>query len=414
MNLDLRIDISKFYLIDKRRLALVMLGLGMLIAYLGSLHPWFMWPLGELYVVPAAAFLTVSYLLSNSLPHSFFCRKGVMRAVLLAIICTTMLMVVNEANIKGMMQLPFAWMIFFTMLRIENDVLQRLATAITKTMAVILGVSFFTYILHLIGFPFPSRPAVFGDKLYSFENYYFFMVDDHVLMTILPRFSSIFLEPGHVGTATTLLLMTQLGRWKKWYNVILIIITAVTFSLAAYANLIALIFLNAWVQRKHIVGKAIAAIVFLASVVGISMNYNDGNNIINQLILLRLEVDDTTGDIAGNNRVTANFEEEFNSYMSSSDILFGRDMSKVGDDTGNSGYRVFLYENGLVCTFLVLLLYIFALSGYKDWRALTCSIILALLIFIVRGYPLWYSNFLPILAAAHTTRFLRPGPTTLP
>ncbi|MCQ2206539.1 MAG: hypothetical protein MJZ43_07170, partial [Bacteroidaceae bacterium] len=87
---------------------------------------------------------------------------------------------------------------------------------------------------------------------------------------------------------------------------------------------------------------------------------------------------------------------------------------KVGDDTGNSGYRVFLYENGLVCTFLVLLFYIFALSGYKDWRALTCSIILSFLIFIVRGYPLWYSNILPILAAAYTTRFLHQEPTTTP
>ncbi|MBQ0165153.1 MAG: hypothetical protein KBS75_08155 [Bacteroidales bacterium] len=412
--MDYRIDISKFYLIDKRRLALVMLGAGMLIAYLGSLHPWFMWPLGELYVVPAAAFLTVSYLLSNSLRHSFYCREGAGRAVILAILCTTFLMVVNQANIKALMQLPFVWMIFFCMLRIENEVLQRLATVIAKIMGIILGVSFFTYILYLFGFPFPSRPAVFGDQLYSYDNYYFFMVDDHVLITILPRFSSIFLEPGHVGTATTLLLMTQLGRWKKWYNIILIVITVVTFSLAAYANLIALIFLNTWIQRKHILGKVIAAIVFLATVVGISMNYNDGNNIINQLILLRLEVDDTTGDIAGNNRVTANFEEEFNSYMASSDILFGRDMSKVGDDTGNSGYRVFLYENGLVCTFLVLLFYIFALSGYKDWRALTCSIILSFLIFIVRGYPLWYSNILPILAAAYTTRFLHQEPTTTP
>ena len=242
---------------------------------------------------------------------------------------------------------------------------------------------------------------MFGDGQYFYENYYFFMIDDRFMLFFIPRFSSIFLEPGHLGTATTLLLMTQFGHWRKWYNVVLIFVSLITFSLAAYAIMLALFFFSAWVQRRNIILKFVVVSALIAAGVATAINYNGGDNMVNELILSRLEVDDRTGEMAGNNRVTDDFEAEYDRFTRSSDLLLGRDMGKTGLGMGNSGYRVFIYEYGLLGLLLVVLLYGLAFRGYTDARYLLCAIFFALLTFWIRGYPLWYSNFIPFLLCAH-------------
>ena len=72
-------------------------------------------------------------------------------------------------------------------------------------------------------------------------------------------------------------------------------------------------------------------------------------------------------------------------------------MNKIAKGTGNSGYRVFIYQNGLVGLVLLILFYTFSFIGYTDVRYLITAIFISVLIFWIRGYPLWYSNFIPIL-----------------
>ena len=175
-----------------------------------------------------------------------------------------------------------------------------------------------------------------------------------------------------------------------------------TFSLAAYGLLIVLVFLNQWVQHKNVVKLLVVPIIGMALVVGGAMVYNDGDNMVNNLILSRLEIDETTGDIVGNNRVDKDFKKEFDKYIVSSDVFFGRNMkTTVGEGTGNSGYRVFIYQYGLVGLFLLILFYGFSFRGYVDIRYLMVAIIISILIFWIRAYPLWYSNYIPILVTAY-------------
>ena len=255
------------------------------------------------------------------------------------------------------------------------------------------------FVLHLAGFPFPSSQAVFGENLYSFTNYYFFMVDNRTLYEIIPRFSSIFLEPGHLGTATIMLLLTQMGQWKRWYNVVLWVTTLMTFSLAAYVFAVAMLILNSWVQRRKILAKLLAVVCVIVSIGVGSIYYKDGDNMLYTLIMARLEIDERTGEMAGNNRVTEGFEKEFDSYMSSSDVWFGREMPK--NDSGNSGYRVFIYENGICALLLVMLLYVLMYRGTRDTRAVVAAWCIVVLAFYVRGYPLWYSNLIPCMMAGY-------------
>lgn len=402
-----KIDLSKFYLLSKHDVSMFCFYFGMTLAYFGSLHPWFLWPLKELYVIPSCFFLILSFLVSNSMRQTLFPRKDFMPGIITYVILSFYICVVGDLNVNAYIVTSFTPFIFFMLLKSEPERLQRFITFISKVMAVLLIPSMLFFLLYLIGFSLPSRNAVFGENQYSFTNYYFFMVDDRQIVTLIPRFSSVFLEPGHLGSATTLLLMTQCGRWKKWWNITLLIATLISFSLAAYAILIALIFLNLWVQRKNIVGKVIGAVLLISSVAVGAVFYNGGDNMVNDLILARLEVDEKTGDMVGNNRVSEDFEKEFDKFAKSSDVFFGRDMSKIARGTGNSGYRVYIYQNGLVGLLLTVLFYAFSFKKSEDKRELISVIIISLLIFWIRGYPLWYSNFFPLFICAYNKEFLK-------
>ena len=165
-----------------------------------------------------------------------------------------------------------------------------------------------------------------------------------------------------------------------------------TFSLAAYVLSLVIIFLNLWMHGKQVV-KGICAIVCCVGVgVTSAFFYNDGDNLVHDLILLRLEVNDE-GELSGDNRVAGWFEEEYESYLHSSDIVFGRDYDY--SISGNSGYRVFIYEYGLVGLFLVIAFYLIFMLKTSDKRIFWSVALISFLCFWVRGYPLWYSVFIP-------------------
>ena len=101
-----------------------------------------------------------------------------------------------------------------------------------------------------------------------------------------------------------------------------------------------------------------ATVALIAAVVVGAFYYNRGDNLLHDLILIRLEISDE-GELSGDNRVAGWFESEYESYLQSSDIFFGRDYdTRI---TGNSGYRVFIYENGFVGLFLVIVFYLLSL-----------------------------------------------------
>lgn len=403
-----QVDLRKIYLWDKRRVTLLCLYASMLLVYFGSLHPWFLWPLKELYPIPAAALLFVGYLVGNSMEDSLFSRRDFLWGLAFYVILSTYIMIVGNQNINAYIVNIASIFIFFILLRSNIEILNRLSTVLCKAMALLLIPSMFFFLLYLLGFPLPGKSATYGNDQYSFTNFYFFMVDDRSLMLFIPRFQSVFLEPGHLGSATSLLLMTQFGQWKRWWNIVLIIASIISFSLAAYAIIIALMFLGLWVQRRNIVKHVVISVSLLATVTVGAIYYNGGDNMLNALILARLEIDERTGDMVGNNRVDVDFEKEYDKFIVSSDAFFGRDMTKIARGSGNSGYRVFIYQNGLIGLFLLILFYGACFRHYQDVRYLLCAIVISLLIFWIRGYLLWYSNFIPLLSTA-LSRFSSPS-----
>lgn len=388
------LKVSDLYLIKKETIVISCFEIGMLIAYWGSLNPWFLWPIGSLYIVPAAFFVLIAMFVSSTMHENIFSRTDYLLPLTAYIILGYYLLFVNSGNINAFIGSFFQIVVFMSLFMVDKQILFTLTSFLSKAMACLLIVSIPFYLLYLLGFTFPSTNAQYGDGLYTYTNFYFFLLDDRSI-SIFPRFHSVFLEPGHLGTATVLLLFAQCGYWRKWYNVILWIATLMTFSLAAYVLSVVVIFLNLWMRGKNIFKKALFVICCVAGTVIGSFFYNDGENLIHDLIVIRLEIDEE-GGLSGDNRVAGWFEDEYDSYLQSSDVFFGRDYDY--SIPGNSGYRLYIYENGLIGLFLVILLYLTFLIKAIDKRVLWSVVLIAVLCFWVRGYLLWYSVFIPLFA----------------
>jgi hypothetical protein len=102
--------------------------------------------------------------------------------------------------------------------------------------------------------------------------------------------------------------------------------------------------------------------------------------------------------MAGNNRVSESFQADYEDFIKSSDIMTGRDRNTEG--FGNSGYRVFIYDYGLIGTFLFIIFYLVSFYNPQNLKAMTAVFIIGGLNFIIRGYPLWFANFIPLYCVA--------------
>lgn len=368
----------------------------MLVAFLGSLNPWFFWPIGSNYPVLACLFLVPAYLLSRTLSNPIFTRIDFLLPAITFLAFTVYERLSVESNFNGYAMLMFRFTIFYCLFRVHTDRLQKFLTFVCKVMGVLLAASLAGHFLYLLGFPFPGKDVQF-DEFYSFTNHYLFLLDDRNLFTIFPRFNSYFLEPSHIGSAAAFLLFSQRGQWRRWYNLVLLTTVFFTFSLGAYIYLVAIVFLNLWISGKRFWGKLMVTLAVLGVAILFTFTYNNGENLVHDLIMLRLEMDD--GELAGDNRVTGSFEADYDNFVESSDIVFGRHYEAV--EFGNAGYKVFFYENGLVGILLLLTFYIASMMYTTNKRAFISAIILAILFFLPSAFMLWENIYVPLFAGAY-------------
>lgn len=366
--------------------------IGTLLAFYESLHPWFLWSLGPYAFLLMAFCFFGSFILTQSLqepqtPNT----KFVLPFMVYALLQTSIFLVNPNATFMAFISVALQIASFFVIFRANEELFKKTIMTISKSMAIILCISMFGFILYLTGYPLPYVDAAYGDDLYYFSNYFLLLVDDRSLFAIIPRFQSVFLEPSHMAIASVFLLMTDCGKWKRWYNIVHITAIIISFSLEAYVLFFCLIFFNKWIQNKHFMRNLIVIVSLIAGVVVGSFFYQDGDNMFNSLIVMRLEMDD--GDVAGNNRTTDDFDAEFDSFLNSSDVLLGRDMDGT---PGNSGYKVFIYENGFLNLLFLFFFYGVILYNPRNKKAVMTALFLSLIHFVVRAHMMWASCILPM------------------
>lgn len=391
LNKFLRIDVSGLYIWNKQSVAFNLFQIGLILNVFASIHVSLLWLIEPYIYLLTAPLFFMSILLSRSSSRGIFTRTDFLLPMLLCLIVQYYQSMVNSLNIVPYILTTSSVLLYYSVFSIDSSLAQKATNSICRWFAAFLIVSMAAFFLVLIGINLPGYYVVHGN--YSYTNYFLFLLDDRDIFTIIPRFHSVFLEPGHMGTTIVMLLATQIGQWKRWYNVVMIVAAVLSFSLAAYCLGVMLLFLRLWLMRRKIVLKAALLIGIIAGIVGGSFVYNDGDNMLNQLIVMRLEMSDTGDDFEGNNRVSEDFEKEFESYLTSSDVFFGKEMDY--EIWGNSGYRVYIFDFGIVGLMLFLTFYFVAFKSGHDKRAICVTFVLAMTNFWIRGYPMIFAFLLP-------------------
>lgn len=398
--------LGRYLMFELRDVARGLFFLSITLAVFCSLLPWFVWPVARFFQMIACVPLILSILLSRSLLNPIFTRTDHLAPLLSVTAVILCMALCSGKNLNGFLMIPFDVLIFYALFKINLSDLQVLGDVLAKTMGYILTVSIPIYILYLLGFSLPHYHVAPDAVLHTYDNYRFFLIDDYAeVVSLFPRFISIFPEPSWLGMGCVTLLYCQIGKWNTWRCRIMFVATIMSFSLAAIICLIVMLFSVAWMKGKAIIGKIFLLFFFIVSGAIGAIYYNDGDNIVNTLVVQRLALDEE-GNLEGDDRTTDSFTKEFHKMWTNGEWLTGEGTAHFQRFAeGNSGYRVFLYINGMLSFILLVVFFSLVLRGSDNRRAILSFILFMALTFIAHGAPLRYTYIVPLYIFAYCRVF---------
>lgn len=308
--------------------------------------------------------------------------------ILLALLALVVWTLYNETAVMGMVMiclyLPVLYLIFLPR-EYQADLLQ----FVTKWIAIPLIPALLIYWVTLF-IPLPGVGRFIHPTYEPFINYIFYVKTTYDYGWF-ERFNAFFLEPGHLAMVCVFLSMANKYDFKKnpWLWVLSIAVIF-SFSLAGYI----LSFIGFSLMKVNSLWKALglgaAVVVFVLAV----QNFSGGDNAVNQLILDRLEYDESKG-IKGNNRFFNNTDFEYEKALKSGDYWIGVSKKANMSLIGGAGYKIYILKHGLIGVFLALAFYIALIPSHPNWRYTLSFLFLISLCFVQNSYPGWYSWLLP-------------------
>ncbi|MBQ8219783.1 MAG: hypothetical protein IJZ31_01035 [Bacteroidaceae bacterium] len=285
-------------------------------------------------------------------------------------------------------------------------------TFIVKILSMILVIGIVQY-LFLQVVRIPGLLISYKDNLnYTFFNYGFCLLPLKTFGESF-RFSSVFLEPGYMAAMLSFMLYAVKYDFSKRYNRILLYSLLLSFSLAGY-----LLFVVGYILYQSINGIKIVKYIGFALCLGlfylVAINYNDGDNLINEKIVKRLQPDEKKG-IVGNNRTSDVTERYFRNGFKNGNNLLGLGLARVKqinggdsledgfshDNINGTGYKYYIVVHGLVSALFFLFFYIklgsFTYSNCRCRRYNIYLVVLVILTFIQASYPSSPSWIYPII-----------------
>ena len=365
------------------------------ILFFSALDPWFFWDSRE--IVNGISFIVLIYI---SFKYKFsFLKKTSINKCAIILYCIILLWM---DGIKSFISPSFYINIIILtwIINLHKSLKGQLFSFIVKTFVLINSISLIAWILYLLGIPFPHTYVEYS--VYKYDNYYFFLFNLNFINQIIPRFSGVIIEPGHLSMVSALLLYCNGMKLNKRVNLMLLIFIIFSFSLSGYILYITAYFYNQLIIKKVWKQFAIISMIFAFIVIPFTLQYNGGDNAINQLILARLEFED--GEMSGNNRNAEGFELFYKKNIKGEKLLLGignEKWSKI--DYTNCSYKSFICANGLVGLFMLILLYICFIAPYSN-KYTICLLLLYIMSFWQRPYALMrYELFIFILGIVHIT-----------
>lgn len=259
-------------------------------------------------------------------------------------------------------------------------------------------ISLIGWIMYLAGVPLPHYYSDTSD-FYTHEVYYLFVITNNSIWDIIPRFSGLFLEPGHIGSTACLLLYIHKFNFKIKSNLIYLFSILFSLSLAAYCLFFIGICMHYFLNGRHIMRYVLILTCFTVIFVTIGLTYNNGDNIINEKILSRLVFED--GQLAGDNRTSMLFDSYYDEWLKKGNIIWGYGREAYGYDgstnilLGCASFKRFFFIQGLMGVILVAILYCSLFCKYhskQGWGFFA----LYILCNMIRDYPyrlMWFYLF---------------------
>ncbi len=259
----------------------------------------------------------------------------------------------------------------------------------SKALAIVLLISFGAWFASFWGLSLPHTTEYLDiDYTYGVisENYFLYRntislgYSGAEIIQDVFRFNGIFLEPGHTGTIVAFFLMANKYDLSKWYNKILLGILIVTLSTAAYVlALLGYVFMF-YAEKNNM--KMLLSFSIILLFIYVVINYNGGDNVINQNIIEKL----FDRDRGLQNRFTDDVTIAYNNMWSNGEYLLGA--SNNVNVFHSAGYKVFILQQGLLGVFFVVMAYFFILKAFATKLGF-CFFILVIVSFLQRVYFSW-------------------------
>ena len=294
---------------------------------------------------------------------------------------------------------PASFLFTVSVILLPIDEKKLLLSAISKCMTLIIIISVPAWLLFLAGFDLPHSDVIcHPNGFHEYYDYRFFRLDarnDEVIDLIIPRFQSMFLEPGQFATPCVFLFFLNGARFNL-KNLPLIIGIILSFSLVGLVLFVGGIMARKIIiKEKHLYIKLLLIAVVLGGIGFYFTQYVEQENSVNKYVFSRLEYDEDNG-IAGNNRTTSYFEKKYQRFLQSSEryLGMGQELKEGSDWTYNcSGYKKYIVKHGLI-GFGVFMLLIFLLFFFNRSKPSFFFLLIVVTAFFVRDLlpsPLWLS-----------------------
>ena len=296
----------------------------------------------------------------------------------------------NNADILSYSNTVLFIGIFYCVLHFNEDFKNEIISFIEKAMIILLAPAIVIFLLRFV-ISLPYIPMLytdsFGNEPYGLLQNYIFLIHHTEAVAdfaSFPRFCGPFLEPGQLATFLAFLLYVLKFDFTKRSRYILLVALIFSFSLSGYV----LTIIGTMMQKSNSIKKLVPILLLFGFVYIVGINYNNGDNLLNNYIFERLEYDEEKG-ISGNNRSSTITDEIYENYVlkNSEYLLFGWEKYR-GDAIGGSGYKLYIINFGIFSLIFLILFYFFTSAGAKNRKEMIMFFILIVLSFLQRSTPL--------------------------
>lgn len=277
--------------------------------------------------------------------------------ILFAVICVYQFLFCSERSAVTVLLYMLTFFTGMTVIRLKDEYKIKLLQYISISLGIILLFSILGWIMYLLHYPMPHHTEYDG-VFYTHTFYPTFTVNGYPYESPIPRFTSVFQEPGHLATTCVFLLFVNRFDIKKWYNVLFLVSVLLSLSLAGYGLLIMALGFHILLFSRYKKLAITVLVLLLAVVTFLSFKINDGDNVLYERIISRLEYSED-GGIAGNNRYSSTFDSKYKKFVKSEDIYLG-----VGDLpqnkkwwTNSAGWKRAVVTNGIIGLILICMFY---------------------------------------------------------